>query len=203
MFEKFVYKMLASIGENAGISTENCEKASYGFLALFYTIIGILFVVIIASLVNVLFTAILTMTAFVLLRNFSGGFHSQSPIICITVSAVIFPLAGKASYFIISSVNQTTEIISIATFIYMIAIITIYFRAPLDTPNKPITSIQQKNKLRKLSFITVTIIYGIALISSISNPLITISLQSGVLLQVILLPPFKLNKKIKRKEGRK
>lgn len=112
----------------------NKEIYIYGFELLFSSLIGTILLIGIGIVLNVLTESIIFIISFSLFRVFSGGFHSNSFILCnlITVlNFVIIVLIYRCFY------NVLLLPIIFVTILVLSIVIALLF-APLDNPNHPI-----------------------------------------------------------------
>ncbi|OWZ84863.1 accessory gene regulator ArgB-like protein [Natranaerobius trueperi] len=192
MFEEYIHKKFSALGNTIGQSEVAIEKATYGFLALIYTLINIIAVITVSYVLGVLYPALISLIAFALLRHYSGGIHSSHPLGCILISALAFPLLGKLSYFINSTFNGLNN--SILILIFIISLLVISKKAPIDTPQKPIKSLDHKKRLKNSSILIVCLLFIFSLIIQNHSQITLISIQLGVIFQILMLPPINIRK---------
>lgn len=174
-------------------SQEEYDIYYYGLTTLIHTILTGLTIFTIAYLLGVLKWSLIIASTASVLRSFSGGGHSKSPITCTVLSVVlinIFALLINRSYLYI---NEQTLLI-ITGFIILLGFMLVNKYAPADTPQNPITNIQFKKQLRKRSYLFLIMLEVIVLFSFYNkiNGVI-LSILAGLLWQLFTLTPYGYN----------
>lgn len=114
------------------IPEENQEIYTYGFSALLSTVINALVMLIIGILSGLLLETFIFMLSFAVLRVYSGGYHADSHISCILMSASIYAIAMLITQFM---PVQYSVIFSVL--IGVISFFAIIIFAPIEHKNKP------------------------------------------------------------------
>ncbi|SFL92090.1 accessory gene regulator ArgB-like protein [Candidatus Frackibacter sp. WG13] len=169
-------------------SQEEKETFKYGLTILLSTLGGYLLIMIFYSLFNVTWLALTAAVSASLIRIFSGGVHASCFRNCaLTWTAVFTMLALIAHNF----ANQIEYMYILIWTILLIGCVIIYFYSPADIEEKPITSIEKRFKLKKLSFIIFFILilfyYILNLIGSRKQFILAGSL--GMLWQLFTITP--------------
>lgn len=105
-------------------------------------------------------------------RNMFGGYHNDSPIVCLTISTII-PIA-----FALISISVELNIYVI-TAVYIFSYITIKFKGVVDHPNRrfkkgnKILNLEMKNKLFKMGLALLFIVNLIHMIVFIKEYVVT------------------------------
>jgi len=171
-----------------GLNEEKIAVANYGLQTIIYTMLGFLIVFMISTLLGVTKTAMAAMLAAALLRNFSGGAHCSTPIKCLMLTSVIFPVLGMFSIILTPMLKE--YIIYSIIIVSLFGLLSVLVWAPVDTPNKPISLKKQKKQLKSISIIVLLVL--IILLTLLGNDYleIKIAVQLGVLWQSLMLWPF-------------
>ncbi|MFJ7837919.1 accessory gene regulator B family protein [Lysinibacillus sphaericus] len=131
------------------------EKIRFGIQLIVNDIWKILFIYIVAFLLNCFMATLITHITFIVLRQVSFGFHFQSSIICLVASIVSLPIG----LYIIDSNHINAD-----HFIFLIGILSTLFLlliAPVGTTKRPVFNQNHRNYLRKQLFIRLSILWTI------------------------------------------
>jgi accessory gene regulator B len=153
-------KLAASLGKRASsilnVSREKEQIIVYGAVNLLQTIFSILWIVIAGAVFGVLYEALVFSASGSILRKYSGGVHASSPSRCIifgtVVSAAIGLFVGKFLYKF-----SLFSVMTLSVLCMVISFITVFIKAPVDSPQKPITKIAMKKMFRRNSIITLVV----------------------------------------------
>lgn len=143
-----------SLAKELNLDEENKEVVAYGLNAVTSTAGGYLLIIVFSSILGVLGSALTAAITYSAFRSYMGGAHSHSQRNCITITGVTFPLLGVLVGLIANTMPAKYLPIMVLCAVVM-AIASIYRYAPADTPQKPITDLQQIYMLRRSSFIGV------------------------------------------------
>lgn len=140
------------IAYNLHLSKEREEIIAYGALSLLHTLQATVLLIIFGLIFNSVIEILCIAVTAALLRRYSGGAHASSPGRCSAITVITFGfLSLLVKYINISPSNVLVyQLITILFILY-----SFYNNCPVDTPNKPINDEEQKNKLRKKSFVFI------------------------------------------------
>ncbi|MGB8454622.1 MAG: accessory gene regulator B family protein [Anaerocolumna sp.] len=166
---------------------------AYGLTAIFQLTTIFVVISIIGLIFHFWFECIIIFLGVGIIRKSTGGAHSETMYGCIIISvlSVIF-LASLSKYLFDYPIAKIVDF-GISIFIYAFCFIIFYIRVPVDSPNKPIVRPEKIKRLRRQSFIILTILFIIAIaliiLSSWNNRLysIAVSLRLTMLWQVFTL----------------
>lgn len=179
-------KWLASKVPNNYPSVEDqIEVYQYGWMVIWGALVKIVLLLTISFLLGVLTSAIILTITFSSFRILGGGgFHFDSYNKCITASLIQFigaTLIVKYTYQYWSQLN----IITLFTLTTLMGLYIIYRYVPRDTPNKPITELEEIGKFKRWSLLYLVIWSIIMIIFLLLNfNLIVISSCFGLLLEL-------------------
>ncbi|AVP62797.1 accessory regulator AgrB [Clostridium botulinum] len=153
--EKLSNKIGSKISSNLDLDEDTEEIITYGAFAVLQIIWSFLCVVILGYICNVLIESIIISLAIATFRKYSGGIHANSPNKCAIFGAIV--CVGLA--LMIKNINVNLDLIFTLIFIsiFMYSYYTIYKFAPVDTKSKPIENIDEKLRLKKCSFLVISI----------------------------------------------
>lgn len=148
--EKIITNIIKS-----GESIEDCREVYvYGLTQLFRTLLNLFTTVIIGFCMGMLSESIVFVICLMLIRSYSGGYHSDSPIRCylISVIAVIMALGSI-------KLSVWNEYSSVLVMVISNGILLLY--APIGHRNKPLEDIEVLVYKRRLRWIllAVTVVF--------------------------------------------
>jgi len=145
------------LAEKLNLDSDTHQIIHYSLHLLFSTIMGLIFIIIVALLIGSLPQTLLAAFSAALIRSFSGGAHCSSPLRCSISGAIIFPLLGLVVKIINSRINDLSTIILLVV-LACSALINFYKWSPADSPGKPISTVGQRTTLRRFTFIFTILI---------------------------------------------
>lgn len=161
---------------NLGGTEYDYDVCLYVISQWLHTFVSMFFVILISLFLGVTKWALLISFVGFVLRSFSGGAHSKSPIVCSVVSVAL--INGFA--LIVEYVNINSNYLMLfSTLVFLLGFYLIYKYAPADTPQKPIISTEFKKQLRMKSYIFLCVALIIVLI-----PTVSIQIKLSILLSV-------------------
>lgn len=174
------------------ISEEEKEIYVYGYEMIITTIIGAVLVFVIAFLTSRLAEAICFFTVFVITRQFCGGYHSKTRIMCSVTFLICYA-------FVLFFNNVLTPMFG--WFIHLIILVPyfamIFGYSPIVNENKPLTN--DEIAINHKKSITVSAIWLV--ISSVLLVIMPI-LSSAIDLTLLVVAVMMMIEVIKRKEGK-
>lgn len=174
MIEKICNFLTSQIRKNTpDMDDEKAEVINFGLQLIVGEIPKLFLLILIAFLLGI---GPLTLLAFILILPFksaSGGFHLKTHLGCIVGTSLFYCGNVLISKNILFEPSYLKYIVIILVWIFGMAMCKKY--APADTENVPILSKNERQKKRRISYITLTISLIVAAIvpnSTISNIII-------------------------------
>lgn len=133
------------------VPKEDKEIYDYGFEMLFSTLMGYTIVLVTSLLMNSFFEGMIFLISFVLLRNYSGGYHADTHIKC---NLFLFL---SALFVLFMSKVAIPYIYLIMIYVLLWHMIIMY--APIENKNKPLSENERK-KYKRIS-VVLALIFGI------------------------------------------
>ncbi len=156
------------------IAEDKKEIYCYGFQLIIADIINYTIIIALGIILNRIIDSMVFLIILCGIRQFSGGFHAKTFAVC-RLSFIATYICVLSISFIISKINNVYVVL-----INVICFIFISYFAPIEHPNKPMTSLQKKrNKLK--SIITSSVV------SVASVILVTMDMAVGVTISITLL----------------
>lgn len=136
------------------ITFDTIEIYQYGFEIIISTIIGFFITIMIGVLFRMIWLSLLYYIIFVVLRQFTGGYHAKTYFKCNLVFAVTTAFIFLLTKMAIASEMYTIGIHSLLLFF---SIITVWFGTPVENKNKPLSE-KQKHYNHLAGFILTVIL---------------------------------------------
>ncbi|GAB6182043.1 hypothetical protein JCM14036_33620 [Desulfotomaculum defluvii] len=162
------------------------EILIYGAEVFFGTFFGIIFTLLIGYVLGLQFQIFYMLLISILIRKTTGGAHSNDPLNCLLITVIIY---NVIAYFSLLTINVIKSYMLLTiTIIFILGLIIIYLKAPVESPQKPLGK-QQRKTLRVLSLVFVGVIYVLQLLFYINNihPLTNYSVSMIMLWQYFML----------------
>lgn len=178
MKKRFIDSSIYFITKYNNFTAKDIEKLKYGLEGLYLTISKMIFIFLIAIILDIFFEAIITIFLYNILRFFGFGFHADKSWQCLIISIITFDLIPYIMFQVDINLISTLVICGICLIGY-------FLFAPADTPKRPLKN-RKKRFIRKMLTCLVGIIYSILsiFISSIRPYLLT-----AMIIQFIVINP--------------
>lgn len=191
--EKLAKKLANDISRSLGYDGEKEAVIAYGLIAMIQIFVTVLVVLLLGILINAPVEALTVCFSVSILRQYSGGAHAGSAELCTGIGVVYCTAAAFASRKLLLPLYSPVPMATAMIIIYIISFLMVYQYAPVDSPQKPIRTEQKRKRMRKGSFIILSVYFALSMILfvlgyefSISNSY-AISLLLGVSWQIFTL----------------
>lgn len=151
------------------LDNKNYQVVNYGMIALVQILAFVIILLFTGLLFDTLLEGYILTFIVAILRKSSGGVHASSLEVCTAIgviASIVLTLIAKYILSVYLTINQAVILTSI---IYIYCFIVAFKLVPVDNPNKPISSEDKKKRLRKKSFITLTVSLCISIILILLN----------------------------------
>lgn len=157
IIEILANKLADGIADQLSLGQERRSVIAYGLIGLLQVTTLFIVITIIGVLTSSLYESLIIFFSVGFIRKSTGGAHSRTMSGCNTISILtITMLAVLSKYILGNPVNVSANIIlTIAVFAVGYAVFNL--RVPVDSPNKPIVKPEKIKRLRKESFIKLSI----------------------------------------------
>jgi len=153
----FTKNTAAYLKVKLNLTPDEEEVARYGLQILIYTLTGLITICLAGWLLGCFWTTLAVCLTAALLRLFTGGAHSNSPLTCTLLGMVVVPLIGKIAA--LTAPFFTPQSLTLIVVPGLILSLNIIWRlSPVDSPAKPITSLEHRKKLRFLAIAAVLLL---------------------------------------------
>lgn len=161
----------------------------YGFQVFIGELVKIILILLLSLLLGMLRPVGVILTVFMIVRTAAGGYHMDTQGKCLVVSLGLFLIPGA----VVKYSHIYWSFGSIASFITAVAIICIIAFIkwiPADTPNRPITKLEEIRKFRIKSLIYITFFLCLACITLLNHLYVySLSLVFGLLVEIFTVTP--------------
>ncbi len=154
--EKLAKRLASKIAVTLQYDAEQEAVVAYGLIAMIQTFLTMLAIVLLGYFTNALGEALLLCFAAVLLRKYSGGAHVSSAELCSAFSAIYCLIGAVLSVTVLRQVYNFVGMGICILLFYPVAFYLVYCLVPVDAPNKPIRSERKRARMRKGSFLILT-----------------------------------------------
>ena len=156
---RLVDKLSQSIATSQNLGDQERQVIAYGMLATAQMLIIFVLSALVGVLANCLIPCLIVYFAVGLFRKYTGGAHGSSMTQCIIVSVSSIGVMGWASK-VLPQLLSPASCAVIYVLCVAFALIVVYKKAPVDSPNKPITNPKKIARLRRGSFCFVGAVTG-------------------------------------------
>lgn len=180
MKERFVNSSISFIKKYQECDDLMLIKLNYGLQSIYSLFLKLTVSIIIALIFNTLKETCLFLLFYAGIRTFSYGMHAKSNLACWITTILI--------YNVIPLLLKNIVIPKYIGFIILgLALLSMIFFAPADTPKKPLIRKTQRTRCKTLS-VTIVILYFIIYLLN-KNSLISNALIYALLIQIIFINP--------------
>jgi accessory gene regulator B len=191
--ETLARKLASKIAISLCYDGEREKVVAYGLIALLQMIVTVLAVLLIGLLIGTAIEALILCFSVSILRKFSGGAHAGSILKCMVIAVLYCTAFSAVARYGLSPVVGWIELLIFLILFFAGCFAIVYRRAPVDSPNKPISSESKRLRLRRGTFLVLALYFAFSLLlavwgkSSVTGRGYCISLLFGILWQVFTL----------------
>lgn len=147
--------------EKQVVKKEDEEVYAYGMELLYSSILNIALAVIIAIITNTVYPTAAFLTAFIVMRQYIGGYHAKTHLGCMSIFLVVLCCFAVLSRYIPAECEVWISMPAI-----VLAMFLILRFAPVEHPNKPLSG-KEKARLRKNGIISAFTVFILVLVMSV------------------------------------
>lgn len=190
MIQLLSKKILAFITKNTKIPIDETDIYKYGIEITISSVLNIVLIIILSLLLGNFVSGICFLFCFILLRQFTGGYHAESYFKC--------NLALGVSYVCISLISNVFSRLPIHLLegLLIAGCITVVLYAPVNNRHKQLTS-KQKQQFKNISLI----IYAVLGIVSVILKILNIYIWTVMALTLLLVSLMIIIEILMQKEG--
>ena len=190
MIQLLSKKILAFITKNTKIPIDETDVYKYGIEITISSVLNIVLIIILSLLLGNFVSGICFLFCFILLRQFTGGYHAESYFKC--------NLALGVSYVCISLISNVFSRLPIHLLegLLIAGCITVVLYAPVNNRHKQLTS-KQKQQFKNISLI----IYAVLGVVSVILKILNIYIWTVIALTLLLVSLMIIIEILMQKEG--
>lgn len=155
------------VASELNIDNDKKEVIAYGTFALIQTFISIFLVSIFGFIFKVAFEALIILFTASILRKYSGGAHASSPGSCTSIGVIICTGQALLISFIVKNWINFKIALIVELIVFIWSYYMVYKLVPVDNPSKRIKSEEKRKRMKKGSFITLSIYFLIVIFAMI------------------------------------
>lgn len=160
--EELAHNLAEIIALHMQFDEDKKAVIAYGLTAIFQMVTLFTVISIIGFIFGFWYESIILFIVVGIIRKSTGGAHSRTMYGCILISVLSITILSSLSKYILSfSVNAFINL-GISVLVYALCFIVFYIRVPVASPNKPIVKPEKIKRLRRQSFIILTIFFLIS-----------------------------------------
>lgn len=171
-----VSKRLSSFfADNGIIEKEDIEVYEYSLQILLSTVINFVAVIVLAVVTKTVLLSVSFLMGFIPLRLMAGGYHAKNHLRCFLI------LIGTYVAFVTGVLLVPNQFLVVITlFVTIVSILLIFFLAPVEDKNKPLSEEEKKSYKHKSRIaLTVFVVADMVLLAVLQNKKIAFSLALG------------------------
>ncbi len=161
--EALAHNIAGRIALQMNFDEDKKSVIAYGLTAIFQMITIFAVISIIGVFFNFWYECIIIFLGVGIIRKSTGGAHSETMYGCIIISVLSVTILSSLSRHILDFSFNNFVNIGISVVVYVLCFIAFYIRVPVDSPNKPIVKPEIIKRLRRQSFILLTIFFIISI----------------------------------------
>ena len=175
-------RLLSYLVEQGDMTESQKEIVGYGVSILFHNVITILVLLIGGLLVGKMSQTVLFIVCIISLRRNSGGYHAKTRLGCLFMSIAMWGMVVIAD----AMFSKSIATVEIATALFCVMDVMVWYYAPVEHYNKPLTmEIRKKNKWRAcllMVFFEIIDLLCMAKLPRISNVIMICLLEVVILM---------------------
>ncbi len=161
--EKLANRIAETVARNNGLDEERKRVVAYGLSALIQMLFLLFSSLVFGLLFHCFVESMVIFASVGLIKRATGGAHSNTSGNCTVISLVSIFVMALVSRYVVPVVEPYWYVYLVfAVLSFGIAFFTVFRRAPVATPKKPITRPEKIRRLRRQSFMTVGAFFALA-----------------------------------------
>lgn len=140
------------------------EVIAYGLTALLQMTVIFTIITILGLIFDFWYESLIIFFGVGIIRKSTGGAHSRTMNGCIVISVLSVTLLSAMSRHLLNHPWIVMHNMIISSTTYIICLLVFYLRVPVDNPNKPIVKPEKIKRLRRQSFLVLTIFFCLSIL---------------------------------------
>lgn len=156
-------KLAHKISTELDYDSEKSAVISYGIFAFIQILASLTLVTLFGLLFGIIIQALLVSFSISILRQYSGGVHATRPSICLIIGTIATIAIAVVSHYLTHAIANTIIVFANLVFIALTYYFVIQY-APVDSPEKPIKTLEKRRKMKKISLIVLSVYLSIIIL---------------------------------------
>ena len=165
IIEVLANKLADGIALQLSLEEEKRSVIAYGLIGILQFTTLLLMIAIIGLVSGSLYESLIIFSSVAFIRKSTGGAHSKTMSGCNTVSVLSIALLAISSRYLLSTPIDSYFNFGMTIMVFLIGYVIFYLFVPVDSPNKPIVSIEKIKRLRKESFSKLFLFFLLTIVS--------------------------------------
>ena len=155
--EQLANKVATKIANELSYPEEQKNVIAYGLIAVFQSLLMTFIVLTLGLILNTFIESTILCFAVSILRKYSGGTHACSITSCTIIGVMVCTFFALVSKLLGPSMAHWVIMSISGVLVYVYAIAIALLKAPVDSPNKPIRTVQKKRKMKSYTIIVLAV----------------------------------------------
>jgi accessory gene regulator B len=165
--ETLAHNIAEKIAMQMDFNEDRKAVIAYGLTAILQMAFIFVVITIIGAIFDFWYESLIIFFGVGIIRKSTGGAHSHTMNGCIIISILSVTILSALSRYLFQSTVASYINVCISIVIYIICFIVFYQRVPVASPNKPIVKPEKIKRLRKQSFIILTIFFILSMLAGV------------------------------------
>ena len=161
--ETLANNIAAKIAFQMDYDDDKKDVIAYGLTAIFQMTTIFFMITFIGIPFDFWYECILIFLGVGIIRKSTGGAHSKTMNGCIIISVLSITILSALSRYLFNFSINNVVYSTISLFVYAFCFIIFYIRVPVDSPNKPIVNPEKISRLRRQSFLILTLYFMLSI----------------------------------------
>lgn len=165
IIEVLANKIADGLAKQLSLEQEKQFVIAYGLIGILQVTTLFIIIAIIGMVTDSFYESFIIFFSVGFMRKSTGGAHSKTMMGCNTVSVLSIALLAFSSRYLLSTPVDSYVNSGITMMVFLLGYVIFYLRVPVDSPNKPIVTIEKIKRLRKESFSKLFLFFLLTLVS--------------------------------------
>lgn len=162
--ETLAHKLADKLTLQLDLDEDKNAVIAYGLIAIFQIASIFIIITIIGIIFDFWYESLIIFLGVGFIRKSTGGAHSSTMNGCNIISILSITILSALSRYLLCFPFNIYINLAASSFVFIICFIIFYLRVPVDSPNKPIVKPEKIKKLRKQSFLKLTLLFLISIV---------------------------------------
>lgn len=155
--ETLAKKLASKISKSLEYDDEKERVIAYGLTAIIQVAVTVFLALLLGFIAGTPVEVLIICFSISTLRKYSGGAHAKYIELCTAMSVILCFVFSLISKYLLAPVLSSNIMFILILAVYILSFLAVYKLAPVDSPNKPITTEKKKKRMRKNSYIILSV----------------------------------------------